>query len=225
MTRTRMVSPELSAQGIRKSPNPMLVPSWSALRALGLSTRSTPILVDYGCGQLRNVKTLLSFSNRLVVVDTERQLSSPHLFYGKQMLASEFVKTYWRDAEIRVLTDSQFSNSRITADVIFFVNVFDVVPEQTRRIMLRVATRHLKEGGALVIIAPRNDSWTLGLCSSEKQYQDGHVFDHPRGLTYYRNWSGKTLQEWVVSRRLKIVRDLSIFRQVCLVCRPDGRSV
>lgn len=220
MARTETISPELSAQGVRKTPNPMLVPSWKALQELGLADDPRPILVDYGCGQLRSVDTLLTFSNRLVLVDTERQLMTPHRFNGKPMLASEFVKERWGRAEVRILSHSQFSKSAVRAHVIFVVNVFDVVPERTRVAMLTAAIQHLKRGRALVIIAPRNDSWTLRLCSAENRYQDGHVFAHPRGLTYYRNWRGNSLQEWVMSRQVRITRDLSIYRQVCLICQP-----
>lgn len=214
-----MISPELSAQGVRKRPNPMIVKSCQALTEAALVNDSRPLVVDYGCGQLRNVETLLSFSDRLVLVDTEKQLATPHDFYGHKLLASEFVKKHWPKANVRLLTSSEFSLSPLRADVIFIINVIDVVPEQVRRRMIRTAIAHLKQNRGLVLIVPRNDAWTLRICTPRCAFEDGFAFKHPQGYTFYKNWAGETLQEWARSQRLAIVCDLSCYRQACLVCR------
>lgn len=219
MSERTKISPELSAQGVRKKPNPMLRRSWKALKGAGLISRGNSLLVDYGCGHLRNVATLLSFSSRLILVDTARQLKMPHDFYGTKKLARDFAKKRWPKAKLRLLTTAEFERSRFLADVIFIVNVFDVVPNRVRRGMIGTALRHLKLSGSLVLIVPRNDAWTLRLCVAKRAFQDGFVLKHPRGHTFYKNWRGDTLKSWVSSRGVAIVRDLSCYRQVCLICR------
>lgn len=197
----------------------MLRASWEAVRATGLVDRGEVLLVDYGCGQLRNVATFLSFSSRLVLVDTRAQLRVQHDFYGSKTLACDFAKKRWPKAKLRFLTTVEFERSRLRADAIFIVNVFDVVLKHVRRKMIRCALSHLKVGGCLVIVAPRNDTRTLRLCAGEQVFQDGFALRHPRGHTFYKNWKGETLKKWVTSQGAAIIRDLSRYRHVCLLCR------
>jgi hypothetical protein len=211
--------PELSAQGIRKSPSPMLKKCWATVTHLGLPAR-TPLVVDYGCGQLRNVRVLLTFSRRLVLVDTETQLSTPHEFYGRRLLPEELIRERWPVAGPTLLTSTEFEARSLGASVIFIINVFDVVPAATRKAMIRAAVRNLLPNGYLVIIAPRNDTWTLRLCTPARKYRDGYAFAHPRGHTYFRNWKDDSLQTCLLKSGIDIVTDLSVYRYVTVIGQP-----
>ena len=173
--------------------------------------------MDYGCGQLRNVGVLLEYSNKLLLVDTPQQLDTPHEFFGRRMLAKEFAAEHWPDAKLRFLLSVEFERSRVSAHAIFVVNVFDVVPTPTRIAMVKALLRNLRRDGLAIVIAPRNDSWTLRICTPGRSYEHGFVFPHPRGYTYYRNWVSDSLHRWLESHGLRIVRDLSCYRQVCLI--------
>src|SRR5262249_51565821 len=141
------IRPELSAQGVRKQPNPMLDCAWSAIKALGVIDRPHPLIVDYGCGQLRNTAALLKYSKRLLLVDTSVQLNTPHEFFGRRILAKDFAAERWPDANLRFLDSTDFERARVFADVIFLVNVFDVVPTPTRIAMVRAVRRNLRRHG------------------------------------------------------------------------------
>ena len=211
------ILPELSAQGIRKKPNPMLPRMFEELYSLWGTTSADRTIVDYGCGQLRHAEALLSISSRLVLVDTDYQLSTPHDFYGEKMLIADFVASRWPHASISLMSTATFAQSTINADAIFSINVLDVVPRRTRAPMIDAAVRNLAKSGYFVAIAPRNDTWTLRICTQANQYQDGHIFQHKRGYTYYRNWDGSSLHTWLSSRGLTAVKDFSRYRQMCAI--------
>lgn len=213
------IRPELSAQGIRKSINPMLPKVISVLRELADFEGQPPLIVDCGCGQLRNVECLSSLSPRIVLVDTPFQLDTPHVMLGTRMLIGDFVKKNLASLDANVMYTTDFEKSRLDAKVIFSINVLDVLPRATRVSMVRACIRNMATDGLFVAIVPRNDTWTLRICTPEAQYQDGYVFQHKRGYTYYHNWKGDTLAKWVDRQGLAIVEDISIYRHACLICR------
>ena len=217
--RKPMIKPELSSQGIKKHPNPMLTKVFAVLPEIKQNLRRESLVVDFGCGQLRNVQTLLSISSKLILVDTSLQLSIPHEFYGKKMLIRDFVDQYWPKKNIRVLSFEEFSRTPISADLIFSINVFDVVPKEERYKILVNTTKKLKDDGLFVLIASRNDTWTLRICTPKNKYQDGYIFPHPKGYTYYKNWPKDMLHKEVTHFGLSIVKDMSIYRHVCLICK------
>jgi len=212
------IRPELSAQGIRKRPNPMLASVLQELGTLGFMRSSSPLVVDCGCGQLRHAEMLLSLSSRLVLVDTPYQLDSAHDFLGQKRTIRLFVKHTWPRERISIMSTDEFYGSALNADVVFSINVLDVVPARTRSAMLRACLRNLRRGGIFVAIVPRNDAWTQRICTPQASYHDGYIFQHPRGHTYYRNWSGDSLAQFIKRRGFRVVKDLSIYRQACLLC-------
>jgi SAM-dependent methyltransferase len=187
------------------------------LEALGFTHSVSPLVVDCGCGQLRNTHVLLSLSSRLVLVDTACQLESEHNFLGEKMRVAAYVKRTWPEEHISVMSVSEFNASRLQADVVFSINVLDVVPAKTRAAVLRASLRNLRDGGIFVAVVPRNDGWTLRICTPQSRYNDGYIFPHAHGYTYYRNWSGDSLALIIKRHGFRLVKDLSIYRQVCLL--------
>lgn len=216
------IRPELSAQGIRKSNNPMLPKVISELEELTDFEGQTPLIVDCGCGQLRNVECLSNFSPRIVLVDTPFQLDNPHAMFGTRMLISDYVKNNLASLDTNVMYTTDFEKSRLHAKVIFSINVLDVLPRTTRVSMVRACIRNMATDGLFVAIVPRNDTWTLRICTTEAKYQDGYVFQHKRGYTYYHNWKGDALAKWVGRQGLAIVKDMSIYRYACLICKTKS---
>ena len=214
----RALRPELSAQGIRKHPNPMLARVLPLLKRQGSNSKDSLLVVDCGCGQLRHVKTLLSLSERLVLVDTVTQLKTPHDFFGQKACIRDFVRKQWPRKAIHVIDSVKFMKARLNADLVFSINVLDVTPRKTRTDILRACLRNLGPKGRLIAIVPRNYTWTLRICTRGKVYQDGFVFGHPNGETYYRNWGGASFQSSLLRHGFKVEQDLSTYRQVCVIC-------
>jgi hypothetical protein len=213
-----LLRPELSAQGIRKNPNPILRKAIEvALEAQKKGKRI--LIVDCGCGQLRNVQTLLSISSNILLVDTPYQLNAEHDFYGEKIQIKDFVRKKWSRKKIDIMSSEQFKCSSVKADLIFSINVLDVTPQRTRQAILRSCYNNLTDDGLFVAIVPRNDTWTLRICAADKQYQDGFAFAHSKGFTYYRNWHGTTLHDVIDKVGFCVYRDLSIHRQVCVICK------
>lgn len=174
-----------------------------------------PIVVDLGCGQLRNVDTLLGCSNKLYIVDTEYQLSRPHNFNSESLTVYDFVKTHYSGGDVTPMNTLEFGQSELAANLIFIVNVLDVTPPETRNEILRAARQNLAKGGLIITIAPRNDSHTLKLCTEERRYRDGFVFPNHGAYTYYKNWSSDDLKRLFKRHGLKSVSDTSNYRHAC----------
>lgn len=217
------ITPELSAQGIQKSTS-------AAFRQLTERVRQIlekndvgdqPLVVEQGCGLLRNVETLLTISNRLLLVDTEHQLSKTHRFYGQDSTIPEFVKNTWPNQSIRIVTAKEFGERCFDADVIFSVNVFDVVPPQTRTELLTAARRNLSESAILAVVVPRNDTWQLRRCTEDRRYADGYAMPNRGRFTFYHNWTNAEMETLLTDFGFEVVEDLSRYRHLSFLCVPS----
>jgi hypothetical protein len=160
-----------------------------------------------------------------VLVDTPYQLATPHSFLGKTMLVADFVREKLPNLDARVMDSVAFARSAIGAHVVFSINVLDVVPRHTRSQMVAACIANMRDDGVFVAVVPRNDTWTLRICTPHARYQDGYIFPHARGYTYYHNWTGNTLSVWLARQGLAVVKDLSIYRHACLICKKMPNRV
>lgn len=219
------IRPEYSALGMRKPISPLLRKLIEAVLDVR-QERNLPIprlVLEYGCGKLRNLRDLRQHFPSVCLVDTERQLTRTHDFGGKRLTVQEYVRRYYRDGCVTVMTERQFEASRLRPDVIFSINVMDVVPPETHLRMLANIGRRLRSTGQFASLVPRNDSRTLNLCRGARPYCGGHLFPNHGALTYYRNWSGDELQQLYRSCGLSLLRDLSRYRYSCVVCESQRR--
>jgi methyltransferase family protein len=214
------IRPESSALGMKKPTSPLLKELIRAVLELRREhSLSVPRLaLEYGCGLLRNLRELRRHFSSVCVVDTETQLTRVHDFSGKRSTVQEYVQRFYRDGCVTVMNDYQFKASRLRPDVIFSINVMDVVPAETRLTMLDNVKKHLPSTGQFASLVPRNDSRTLNLCRGAQTYRDGHLFPNHGAFTYYRNWSADDLQRLYQSHGLQVMRDLSCYRYSCIVC-------
>jgi hypothetical protein len=216
----KAIKSEYSALGIRKAPSPVLMQALTAVRGLVYENQQDdPLTLDHGCGQLRNVKSLLQFSNRLVLVDTESQLSKKHNFFGEHLTIQEYIEGKYDCNCIMVMNDRQFERSRLKVNVAFSINVIDVTPPMIRNAILRAIRRNMAKRGVFVLIVPRNDSWTLRRCSKQNRYADGYIFQNHGTLTFYRNWDNLSLETLLKRHGLRIVCDLSNYRYASMICK------
>jgi hypothetical protein len=185
--------------------------------------RPARLVVEYGCGLLRNLRELRQHFPEVCLVDTDLQLTRFHEFGSRRMTAPEYVRRHYRHGSVTTLTDREFEASRLRPDVIFSVNVMDVVPPETRLSMLDNVNKHLSPRGQFALLVPRNDSRTLNLCKGARAYRDGHLFPNHGAFTYYRNWLSDELQRFCRSHGFDVVRDLSRYRYCCIVCQSKKR--
>jgi hypothetical protein len=224
-SRSPHIRTESSALGIKKPISPVLIELISVVqdtrRERGLGPAR--LVVEYGCGQLRNLRELRRHFPRVCLVDTELQLTRAHDFGGRRMTSPDYVRRYYRDGAVTTLTDRQFTTSDLEPDVIFSINVMDVVPSKIRLAMLANVFEHLPATGQFALLVPRNDSRTLKLCKSARTHGDGYLFPNHGAFTYYRNWLDDRLQRLCRSHRFSVSRDLSRYRYCCIVCQPNKR--
>ena len=216
----KVIKPENSALGIRKAPSPMLPRVFTAINSLVAKQKVNPVTLDHGCGQLRNIRSLLDFSNQLILVDTEKQLTKKHNFLGEYLTIQEYITKKYPEHNIRIFNSDKFEVSQLNIDIVFSINVLDVTPPKIRGAALRAIRKNLRDNGILVLIVPRNDSWTLQRCSKADKFADGYVFPNHGAFTFYRNWDDFSLE--AIARRYGFVllQNLSVYRYGCILCRP-----
>ncbi len=222
----KTIRPEFSALGRHKPISPLLgqliqrVLEVRRLRGI----RTPRLALELGCGQLRNLTELRKYFSSLILVDTVRQLNQPHDFGGKRMTVPEYVRRYYPDGTVTVMTDHEFAVSQLRPDVIFSINVMDVVPPETRQRILTIVNAHLSSTAQFVSLVPRNDSRTLHLCTRGRAHRDGYIFPNHGAYTFYRNWPGSKLQRLYRIYSLSVVHDQSCYRYSCLVCMLKSPS-
>jgi Methyltransferase domain len=220
------IRPEASALGMRKGASSQLATLIKAVLKVRTERGLGParLVAEYGCGQLRNLKELRRHFPAICLVDTDLQLSRTHDFRGKRMTIPDYIKRYYRSRRVTVLTERQFEKSRLKPDVIFSINVMDVVPRHTRLSILGTTLNHLPSGGQLAALVPRNDTRTLDLCTNARAYRDGYLFRNHGVFTHDRNWLGSDFQRLCRSRGFHLLRDLSRYRYCCIICQPRTMS-
>jgi hypothetical protein len=211
------IRPELSAQGIRKKPNPLLLKLIPYLKKEGIIPKGKIKLVDQGCGQLRHTSILKNFADPLIAVDTNRQIETEHDFYGKKYKIGEFVKKKWPTDNIEVLTATQFASQKKNAALIISVNVIDVLPKGERKKLFSAAYDNLRNDGYYLVIIPRNDTWTLRICTPRNKFEDGYIFMHSKGYTFYKNWEVEDIAKELRYEGFGVVKDISQYKYICLL--------
>jgi len=179
-------------------------------------------VADQGCGKLRNLAALTGFARKLYLVDTQAQINSTTVRWGRHVpltaLARDFGANH--DTTIRLLDDASFARSRLELDAVLSVAVYDVVPRAVRAQIIRDAHRNLRRDGYLLLVVPRNDASITQRCRPTNRYADGHVFANRRALTFYRNFARRDALLRVLTKAgFALEADLSTYRYLTLVLR------
>ena len=221
MTRPAKVKirPEYSAQRRSHPPNPALESALHFVKDLRPEANSWGRVADLGCGKLRHYDIMASHSTELYLIDTKEQLSAIHndgrVEYSVHQVGAKARK---HGKEIHVLTADDFASAELNLDLIVCVAVLDVVLARTRSQMIKSAAHNLRKSGLLILIVPRNDTTILDRFTPENSYQDGHIFFHHGIYTFYRNFRDHSPIIKAASRAgLTLAKDLSRYRQVCLI--------
>lgn len=177
-------------------------------------------VVDLGCGQLRHLEMLLETFQRIMLVDTPRQLSRRLRFNEKTCTIKEYVSSLPVKLRRRIdIVDSDcFAASRFNADVVLTVNTMDVVPTKVRDNMCAAAIKNLRRRGLFGVIVPRNDTTITSRCSDENRFLDGHVFEHHGVMTFFRNFRDhQPLVSRIERLGTQVISDTSVYRHVCVL--------
>lgn len=180
---------------------------------------------------MRHLAMLAMSFGRVCAVDTRLQLNRRQRLYGSGGRIREvgrILREGW--APVRTLSAEAFDRSRLSADAILSVCVYQAVPPWTRGRLAAAAFRNLRPGGTYVVIVPRNDSTVLRRCGPSNAAEDGYVFARHGALTFFRNFrSVDPLKQLLSDAGFRLVHDGSRYRHIWLVVeRPStaasGRS-
>ena len=201
-------------------PNPAVKLALKAMAARDGKALSGLRIADQGCGKLRHYRVLAPLARQLYLVDTDVQLTTPHVDGRRTFTIEEFPEKEREKGslEVRLLRDDEFERSSLGLDCVFSIAVFDVVLPDVRFSLISAARRNLKRGGWFVVIIPRNDSSILARCAKKNEHRDGHLFSHHGIHTFYRNFlDTDPVVTWCRTRGLELIKDLSRYHQACLL--------
>lgn len=225
----KKIEPEYSAQASRFQPNPKLEESIEYIiseQALDVQPEKLAVVVQ-GSGKLRHINIYEKYFRKVFFVDTELQLNRELELYGQKTTVKNFIKAYScrNDWEYEVIRASKFEDSELDADLLFNVNVLDVVPATERKVVISSASQNLKYDGIGIFIVPRNDKSILDRCNEDNKYLDGHIFRHHGTYTFFKNFKNENdLIEKLQENDFGLVRNLSSYRQVCLITQKVNNT-
>ncbi len=213
---------EFSAQRRSHPPNPKVSQAIGFLSEI-IGGHILGVVADVGCGKLRHYRILLNAAKILLLVDTERQMAAIHHDGKSSYTIPEVARSARkRGRSVYALTIQQFRGGRQLVDVALCAAVFDVIVRDKRQEIIRSVSERLKPSGYFVVIIPRNDSTITRRFFEENKYKDGHVFSHHGLQTFFCNFERYTT---VIADcedvGLELLRDLSSYRQVCLIFRKE----
>jgi SAM-dependent methyltransferase len=213
------IHPEFSAQRRSHPPNPSLKLALDFARQGSSPNKRWERVADLGCGKLRHYSLLSSCSDNLYLVDTHEQLSSIHIDGGQEFRVLDVAeKARECGKSVYALTADEFAKSNFDLDLIVCVAVLDVVTARSRSTVIRSAAGNLSKSGRLIVIVPRNDSTIVDRCEASNSYQDGYAFFHHGIYTFFRNFRDHSpIIRTAKKAGLVLKRDLSRYRQVCLI--------
>jgi len=224
----RRVSAEHSAQPSTARPNPMVRPAleWVAANMCPRLAAGAARIADQGCGRLRHLGTLRPHAREVHLVDTAAQLGRRQRLFGRTTSITEYApRLSDSSAGVSVATVTAFRTGTLSLDCVVCVAVYDALPPGPRSRLPRDAARNLREGGAYVVIVPRNDSSVLKRCRTGNAWADGHTFQRGRVCTFYRNFRDhRPLVTAITGSGLTLAADLSVYRQVCLIFRRTAAN-
>jgi SAM-dependent methyltransferase len=225
MAKSRIrIHSELSAQRRSHPSNPALKKALDFVREARPKSEGLGRVADLACGKLRHYDLLLPFSDELYLVDTHEQLSATRVDAGQEYCVRDVAKVAREEGEkVHALPSSEFATSSLNLDLVVCIAALDVVLARTRSEMINSASRNLSPGGLLVVVVPRNDSTILKRCGPANAYSDGYVFHHHGAYTFFRNFRDYSpIVKACRKAGLELKKDLSCYRQVCLVFCAGG---
>jgi hypothetical protein len=213
------IRPEYSAQRRSHPPNPALKPALEFVHKARPDLKKLGKVGDLGCGKLRHYNVLAPCSDELYLIDTEDQLSATHFDAGEEYSVRKVAECARNHGKkVHVLSSSEFASSKLGLDLVVCIAVLDVVLPAVRQEVVRSAVNNLGQRGHFIVIAPRNDSTILKRCGPDNAFHDGHKFPHHGVHTFYHNFRDQgPIVESCKRAGASLLKDLSIYRQVCLI--------
>jgi len=152
---------------------------------------------DYGCGKLRYLNGIAKTSDRVVLVDSEVQITRRQKLYGRMQSAAAAVR---KSNRISLINTKQFLADVEPFDRGYCINVLSVVPILSlRKVIVDRIYAKLRHGGeAIFVVQYRNSDFKRMLrLPNSKRWRRGILMNSLRGYSYYGFISPKELTTMV----------------------------
>jgi hypothetical protein len=141
--------------------------------------------VDYGCGKLRYVETLLTSTQLLSLVDSEVQLSREQKLRGIQTSIRD---VFYGSNQVSVFNTVEFAESQVRYDRAFCINVLSAIPliEARKRLLSEIRRKLEENAECLFVVQYRNSDFTrMAKLPTAQKWLDGFILKSLRGYSFY----------------------------------------
>lgn len=159
--------------------------SSSHLRTILANLEPVSSSFDCGCGKLRYLRSISPTTDRLVLVDSEAQLSREQMICGERNSIRGFVAG---SNNLVAQNTSEFAAHDERFDRGFCINVLSVIPIiAARKRLLSLIHQKLRPGAkCLFVVQYRNSDFTrMAKMPNAHAWRDGFLIDSMRGYSFY----------------------------------------
>lgn len=154
-------------------------------------------ILDYGCGKCRYSRQLNTKSRKLVLIDSEIQISRKQIICDVKTTVKEYAKNYLTNTLVYALENIQEIDLKF--DFILCTNVLSAIPKTEDRVKTLNQIKHLLnfEGNALITVQYYN-SYFNTYSNNPKiiEYNGGWIIPKGNDYTYYGIIKPKSLIEY-----------------------------
>lgn len=143
-------------------------------------------VLDYGCGKCRYSRQLSEKSSRLILVDSEIQISRKQIIHGAKVSVKEFAELELKNAKAYTIEDDEWKKVRY--DFVLCTNVLSAIPSiSERNIVLRNIAHVLKSDGVSLITVQFRNSYfsTYALGADSQRHEDGWIVKKGNAYSFY----------------------------------------
>lgn len=175
-------------------------------------------VLDFGAGKLRNTVYLLQ--NRYDVTAVEFRNLSTETDQGKRLLArAQRYRKHFKE----LVFPGAFTRSGSKFDVALLINVLNVMPVPTERLLvLQQCHEKLRKGGYLLWYTQYGDYDQNKRCTAENVLGDGYyIGKKTKFKSFYREFSAHEIDEMLISSGFALAKTFDVSHNQARLYRKD----
>lgn len=144
------------------------------------------VALDYGCGKCRYSKQLSSKTTKLVLIDSNIQISRTQRIYDRELSVLEYASRFLPNTLVYSVEEYDFNKEKF--DFILCANVLSAIPfiDERKRVLSNIKQLLKPTGRALITVQYSNSYFnTYGVKEGNVKYEDGWIIKRGNSFSFY----------------------------------------
>lgn len=186
-----------------------------------LSKQHPASILDFGSGKLRNTLYLLRMGLRVCSVEFEKVQTSTPQAKSMYSAASNFGDLFWT-----LVFPHEFINSTARFDLILLVNVCNIMPVHSERLLvLQYCRRKLEDDGFVLWYTQHRDQKVLAKCQPDVRIGDGYYMNKERRYqTFYRDFEPHEIDSMFLASGFRLEEKYRAYGNQARLYRKVGNN-